>query len=140
MTARTAQPLVQIAARDRVVGGRWALRRGSRRVYSDRWGRHSRRASGRGRRLLLARSVRSLPMSDKILIAWSAGPRWSTGRLASCPVRPGIGNGPGNLGAGSDNETKAERQQRQGVPLKYHVTCWIVPLNKRRWPDFVAGL
>jgi hypothetical protein len=127
MTARMAQPLVQIAARDRVIGRWLALWCGSRRVYRDRWGRHSRRASGRGRRLLQVRSVRRLPMSDKILIAWSAGPRWSTDWLASCPVRPGVGNGPGNLGTGPDNEAKAERQQGQGVPLEYHVTCWIAP-------------
>lgn len=127
MIARTVQPLVQIAARDRVVGGWLALRRGSHRVC--RWGWPCGRASGRrAGRLLRTRSARRcLPMSDKILIAWSAGPRRDTNRLASCPVRPCVGNGPGNLSAGPDNQAKAERQQRQGVPLEYHATRWIVP-------------
>jgi hypothetical protein len=77
--------------------------------------------------LLLFRRGRCLPVGDKILVAWSAGSRWGIGRLASGPVRPSIGNSAGNLGAGPDNEAKAERQQRQGVPLEYHATRWIVP-------------
>ena len=126
MTAWTAQPLVQIAARNGVVGG-WLALLESGRVCRNRWGRRNRRACRRGGRLLLVGRGRGLPMSDKILIAWSTGPRGDIGRLASGPVRPGVGNGPGNLGAGPDDKAKAERQQRQGVPLDYHATRWIVP-------------
>ena len=127
MTTPTAWPLVQAAACDcGVLSGRWA-RRTSRRGCRRRWYRLSSSATGFSRRLLLFGGSRCLPVGDKILIAWSAGSRRGIGRFTSGPVRPGIGNGPGNLGAGPDKEAEAERQQRQGVLLEYHATRWIVP-------------
>jgi hypothetical protein len=122
---QTARPLVQIATRDGIVLGGRSARRGSGRVCRRRW--LCCRTTGRGRRLLRFRACLSLPVSDIILIAWGTGPRWHIGRLASGPVRPGIGNGAGKLGAGPDSKAEAERQQRQSVPVEYHATRWIVP-------------
>jgi hypothetical protein len=127
MTTPTAWPLVQATARDSgVLGRRLGRRRRARRTNCGRC-RLSGSATAHSRRLLLFRGGRCLPVGDKILIAWSTGSRRGTGRFTSGPVWPGVGNSSRNLGAGPNNQAEAERQQRQGVPLEYHATRWIVP-------------
>jgi hypothetical protein len=111
----TVQTSVQTAPRGRgIIGSR---------IHGG--GRWLRAGLVRGHRCLRC-VILGLPMGNEVLVARATWPGRGAVRLATGPMWPVIGNSSGNLGARPKNKAETERDERQGVPLEYHATRWVV--------------